>query len=376
MASITPINTATDTPSSAATKTNANELAINTELETNTTATDLNTTATDLNTTAIGLNTTAIGLNTAKVTNANHTGDVTGATALTIGSKKVTLGMMEDGVGGELITYDASGVAAKVATGTADQVLTSNGVGAAPTFQDASGGGSVLLTREFTTGETWAAITGLTSDTIVQLTSDTTAGRFKVFIDSVLKNITEKSVNLFKVTSSLSVESVSVGYNVDTASYASKSFSVSSQETGPNSVAFNTDGTTMFIMGTNTRTVYQYTLSTGFDVDTASYASKSFDVGSQEVTPRSVAFNTDGTTMFIVGGTDTVYQYTLSTGFDVSTASYASKSFDVSSQEIAPSSVKFNTDGTTMFIIGTNTDTVYQYSIPLSGVEGLIAIAQ
>jgi len=120
MASITPINTATDTPSSAATKTNANELAINTELETNTTAT---------------------ALNTAKVTNATHTGDVTGATALSIGPKKVTLAMMEDGVEGELITYDSSGVAAKVATGTATQVLTSNGAGTAPTFQDAAGGG-------------------------------------------------------------------------------------------------------------------------------------------------------------------------------------------------------------------------------------------
>jgi len=50
MASITPINTATDTPSSAAAKTNANELAINTELETNTIATGLNTAKTGITT--------------------------------------------------------------------------------------------------------------------------------------------------------------------------------------------------------------------------------------------------------------------------------------------------------------------------------------
>lgn len=37
---------------------------------------------------------TAIGLNTAKNTNENHTGDATGATALTIGANKVTLAMM------------------------------------------------------------------------------------------------------------------------------------------------------------------------------------------------------------------------------------------------------------------------------------------
>jgi len=43
---------------------------------------------------------------------------------------------------GELITWSAAGVAETVAVGTATHVLTSNGVGAAPTFQAASGGGS------------------------------------------------------------------------------------------------------------------------------------------------------------------------------------------------------------------------------------------
>ena len=70
------------------------------------------------------------------VSNATHTGDVTGSTVLTIGPKKVTLAMMADGVDGELITYDANGVAAKVAVGTAGQTLTSNGPGQPPTFQN------------------------------------------------------------------------------------------------------------------------------------------------------------------------------------------------------------------------------------------------
>jgi len=38
----------------------------------------------------------AIALNTAKVTNATHTGDVTGATALTIANSAVTLAKMAD----------------------------------------------------------------------------------------------------------------------------------------------------------------------------------------------------------------------------------------------------------------------------------------
>ena len=46
-----------------------------------------------------------------------------------------------------------------------------------------------------------------------------------------------------------------------------------------------------------------------------------------------IEFNTDGTKMFVVGRTNNnIDEYTVSTGFDVSTASYDS-SLDVSSQE-------------------------------------------
>lgn len=49
------------------------------------------------------------------------------------------------GTDGELITWDASGNPTTVAVGTASQVLTSNGAGAAPTFQDAAGGNNYAV---------------------------------------------------------------------------------------------------------------------------------------------------------------------------------------------------------------------------------------
>lgn len=48
---------------------------------------------------------------------------------------------LASGTDGELITWDASGNPTTVAVGTSGHVLTSNGVGAAPTFQAAAGGG-------------------------------------------------------------------------------------------------------------------------------------------------------------------------------------------------------------------------------------------
>lgn len=80
-------------------------------------------------------NNASVSANTAKVTNATHTGDVTGSVALTITNKAVEIVMLDDGTDGELITWDATGVAATVSTGSAGQVLTSNGIGIAPTFQ-------------------------------------------------------------------------------------------------------------------------------------------------------------------------------------------------------------------------------------------------
>ena len=49
---------------------------------------------------------------------------------------KLNLKAIKDGTDGELITWDASAVADTVATGGSTQVLTAQGAGAKPVFQD------------------------------------------------------------------------------------------------------------------------------------------------------------------------------------------------------------------------------------------------
>lgn len=53
---------------------------------------------------------------------------------------------LADGIDGNLITWNSSGVIALVSTGDAGQVLTSNGVGTAPTFQVGGGGTPTVIT--------------------------------------------------------------------------------------------------------------------------------------------------------------------------------------------------------------------------------------
>ena len=162
--------------------------------------------------------------------------------------------------------------------------------------------------------------------------------------------------------------SLSTAFDLSTASYDNVYFGVGSQDTDPQDIIFNTAGTKMYMTGAQNDSVFQYSLSTAFDISTASYDSVSFSASSQDTSARSIAFNTDGTKMYLVGATnDSVFQYSLSTAFNVGTASYDSVSFSVSSQDTDPRDIRFNPAGTKMYIAGDSTDTIYQYSTNLGG---------
>lgn len=158
--------------------------------------------------------------------------------------------------------------------------------------------------------------------------------------------------------------SISTAWDISTASYDSVNFSTSSQAGLPVGIEFKPDGTKMYIMDhQGTQSVYQYSLSTAWDLSTTSYDSVSFSTSSQDSAPLDVAFNSDGTKMYMVGPTnDAIFQYSLSTAWDLSTASYDNVSFSVASQETSPRDVFFKPDGTKMYVVGDTNDTVYQYS--------------
>ena len=126
-------------------------------------------------------------------------------------------------------------------------------------------------------------------------------------------------------------------------------FSVASKETGPTGLTFNNDGTKMYVVGYIGDAVHEYSLSTGFDISSASF-SRSFSFSSQEKYARSIVFNNDGSKMFVTGiEGDDVNEYTLSTPFNVATASFVD-SFSVSSVIYNPEGLTFNDDGTKMYV--------------------------
>ncbi|MDC1205626.1 hypothetical protein N8083_02145, partial [Candidatus Pacebacteria bacterium] len=164
--------------------------------------------------------------------------------------------------------------------------------------------------------------------------------------------------------------SLGTAYDVSTASYAglAQEKSVGAQETTPTALAFNDTGTKMFVLGTAGDAVVEYSLGTAYDVSTAAYAGAGQEksVGAQESVPKGLTFNGDGTKMYVIGWSgDAVVEYSLGTAYDVSTAAYAGlgEEFSVRDQEGTPSGIAFNDGGTKMFIIGSTNDTIFEYTL-------------
>jgi len=155
---------------------------------------------------------------------------------------------------------------------------------------------------------------------------------------------------------------LSTAWDVSTASYVD-AFSIASQDNEPFGITFNNDGTKMFVAGAGSGdSIYEYTLSTAYDVSTASYVD-ALDVSGQDSRPCGIRFNNDGTKLFMTGFySDYINEYNLSTAYDISTGSY-SKRFSVNSQDIYPRDVQFNLDGTKMFVVGGAGDDINEYKL-------------
>ena len=148
---------------------------------------------------------------------------------------------------------------------------------------------------------------------------------------------------------------------VDSWTYRAE-FNVGSQEATPHDIAFKADGTKMYVTGTSGDDVNEYNLATAWDITTASYL-QTFSVSAQETSPTGLFFKPDGTKMYLCGSTgDDVNEYTLGTAWNVTTASYV-QNFSVSSKEATPSAVAFKSDGTKMYITGSSSDSIHEYTL-------------
>lgn len=204
-------------------------------------------------------------------------------------------------------------------------------------------------------------------------------------------------------------------YNMASATYSGNMFTYNlpTGETEGRGIAFNPEGTIMLINGRDTDLIYEFNLSTAYNVSTAVYSGNSinnqtsynipngmggfspdglklfgtyptgiivynftnpYDItsftntnGSSGITEvpniQDIAISTDGTMFFLIDGTQDawkVYSYNMTTAWDITTRIF----IGTYSIGYYPTSINFNGDGTLMIIGNFDSNTsFYVYNL-------------
>jgi len=136
----------------------------------------------------------------------------------------------------------------------------------------------------------------------------------------------------------------------------------------PEDIEFSPDGKKMFILGYLDGKVHQFNLNTDWEISTANYYISSSI--SNEISPihNGFVFNSDGTKMYVIKYPNIVNEYSISSPWDISNlnqiASFNVEGFDLA---LSYSGIAFNTDGTKMYLQGHYKDfydrNVYQFTL-------------
>ena len=125
----------------------------------------------------------------------------------------------------------------------------------------------------------------------------------------------------------------------------------SSEQRQPTGVLFNPDGTKMYSTGTVQNKIYMYNLTTPFTVTSATYSSKTCNLtGDNDA--LMFRFNSDGTAIFVLDTktTETIDKYSLTTAYDISTCSLVAGSPQDFGGGMEMRSFSFSNDGSKIFI--------------------------
>ena len=156
--------------------------------------------------------------------------------------------------------------------------------------------------------------------------------------------------------------------NFATATLVNSQSSQSSLDQTMNAMLFNSDGTKMFLAGGSSDKIYVFTLSTAYDVSTAS-RNASADITLTDMTalgnvnPAGMRWNNDGTKLFILNQIfDRIHQYTTSTAYDIASMTHnGHHSFTTTS--INSFGFDFNGDGTKIILCNRNGPQLCSYNL-------------
>jgi methionine-rich copper-binding protein CopC len=128
---------------------------------------------------------------------------------------------------------------------------------------------------------------------------------------------------------------------------------------------FNDVGTKLYVTDSFLEQVIEIPLGVGFDVTTQILPIVRVGVAAESTNPSDLAFNVDGTKLFVLDrGNKTVFEYEITAGYDLTTANgYTGNSFNFTTEENFPEGLEFNSDGSKIFMVGTGDNAVFAYDV-------------
>jgi hypothetical protein len=165
---------------------------------------------------------------------------------------------------------------------------------------------------------------------------------------------------------------LSTPYDISTGTFTQIALSVGGQELEPRCMMYNNDGTVLYVMGTAGDDINEYALSTPYDISTGTFTQIALSVAAQETIPLWMIFNNDGTVLYVMGiAGDDINEYVLSTPYDISTGTFTQIALSVAAQETEPVCMIYNNDGTVLYVLGATGDDINEYSLTGGAPSGV-----
>ena len=131
----------------------------------------------------------------------------------------------------------------------------------------------------------------------------------------------------------------------------------------PQSGRLNSTGDALFVFDRTTSSVYSYTLASAWAITSAVYDTELYDFSSQTTGALGGHMSPDGLTMYVLGDNNSIFQYTLGTSFDLAGTVTPAGSLNVSTQLVNPTGMAFNGDGTKMYVVGLGSGGIQRYAL-------------
>ena len=194
------------------------------------------------------------------------------------------------------------------------------------------------------------ALLASVGDVASGVTETATASQLLDAINTLIANATP-TLNTFEVAPVLA-GAFNTARNVD----------VATETTAPQHGTLSPDGLQLFVGGSGG--IYAYNLSTANDLNTAIYSGNVLDTTGEASSSDAAAFSPDGLTVFSLHVTsDTIFQYDLTTAWDVTTGSYSGNSLVVTAQDATPLGLAVRPDGLLLVVSGAANRRMNQYTL-------------